>query len=138
MTRGETPKAGSGAIARRGASLQRPEYSGAYHFAGLAVECAIKACIAKQTKRFEFPNKPLADAAWRHNFPDLIKAAKLQGALEQKRQQNPAFDQNWSTIGKWQIDSRYDLSTTRRAASELIASTNQQPDGVLPWLQVYW
>lgn len=93
-------------------------YSGAYHFAGLAVECAIKACIAKRTKRFEF--------------------ADLQSLLEEERAQNPGFDQNWSIIIKWRIDSRYDLSNGRQAASLLIASITQQPDGVLPWLQVYW
>jgi len=46
----------------------------------------IEDCIAKQTRRFEFPNKPLADAAWKHSFPDLIKAAKPQGELQRKRQ----------------------------------------------------
>lgn len=33
-------------------------YEGAYYLAGYAVECALKACIAKNTKRFEFPPKP--------------------------------------------------------------------------------
>jgi HEPN domain-containing protein len=113
-------------------------YSGAYHFAGVAVECAIKACIAKQTKRFEFPNKPLATAAWEHDITKLIKVANLQNLLEQERARSLAFDQNWTTIIKWQIDSRYDLSTSRTAASVLIASIAHQPDGVLPWLQVYW
>jgi len=113
-------------------------YSGAYHFAGIAVECAIKACIAKRTKRFEFPNKALANAAWEHDLGKLIKVANLESHLEQERLRSPAFDQNWSTIVKWQIDSRYDLLTTRIAASDLLSSIIQQPDGVLPWLQIYW
>jgi hypothetical protein len=36
-------------------------YEGSYHLAGLAVECAVKACIAKQTRRFEFPDKHRAN-----------------------------------------------------------------------------
>src|SRR5205823_8800220 len=34
---------------------RRPQ--GAYYLAGYAVECALKACIAKETKRHEFPPK---------------------------------------------------------------------------------
>lgn len=30
-------------------------YDGAYYLAGYAVECGLKACIAKKTKRHEFP-----------------------------------------------------------------------------------
>jgi HEPN domain-containing protein len=30
---------------------------GAYYLAGYAVECALKACIAKETQRYEFPEK---------------------------------------------------------------------------------
>jgi HEPN domain-containing protein len=32
-------------------------WDGAYYLAGYAVECALKACIAKQTQRYEFPDK---------------------------------------------------------------------------------
>jgi len=32
-------------------------FDGAYYLAGYAVECALKACIAKGTQRFEFPDK---------------------------------------------------------------------------------
>jgi len=30
---------------------------GAYYLAGYAVECALKACIAKETRRHEFPDR---------------------------------------------------------------------------------
>jgi HEPN domain-containing protein len=30
---------------------------GAYYLAGYAVECALKACIAKETRRYDFPDK---------------------------------------------------------------------------------
>jgi len=35
--------------------LQKGRNEAAYYLAGYAVECALKACIAKQTKRHEFP-----------------------------------------------------------------------------------
>ena len=37
--------------------LKGRRHLGAYYLAGYAVECALKACIAKQRKRFEFPPK---------------------------------------------------------------------------------
>jgi hypothetical protein len=32
-------------------------YDGAYYLAGYAVECALKACIARRTSRYDFPDK---------------------------------------------------------------------------------
>lgn len=34
-------------------------YEGAYYLLGYAIECALKAYIAKQTKRYDFPEKNL-------------------------------------------------------------------------------
>jgi len=39
------------------ALMQAGFFDGAYYLAGYAVECAIKACIAKGTRRYEFPDK---------------------------------------------------------------------------------
>jgi HEPN domain-containing protein len=35
--------------------FQNGRYDAAYYLAGYAVECALKACIAKQTMRHDFP-----------------------------------------------------------------------------------
>lgn len=35
--------------------LKNKQYSGAYYLAGYAVECALKACISKETRRYDFP-----------------------------------------------------------------------------------
>ena len=32
-------------------------FEGAYYLLGYAVECALKACIAKHYRRFDFPNR---------------------------------------------------------------------------------
>lgn len=41
---------------------------GAYYLAGYAVECALKACIARGTQRHEFPDKKTVDASHTHNL----------------------------------------------------------------------
>ena len=49
--------------------LANGEYSGAYYLAGYAVECALKPCIAKQTRRHDFPDKKLAEQSWNIHPP---------------------------------------------------------------------
>ncbi len=41
--------------------LDRKCYERAYYLAGYAVECALKACIAKRTLAYDFPPKPARD-----------------------------------------------------------------------------
>lgn len=54
---------------REAAALLRAKlFPGAYDLAGYSVDCALKACIAKQTNRHDFPNKKLAAEAWTHDL----------------------------------------------------------------------
>jgi HEPN domain-containing protein len=41
--------------------FQNRKFDGAYYLAGYAIECAIKACVARNTRRFDFPDKDLAN-----------------------------------------------------------------------------
>jgi hypothetical protein len=56
--------------------LNARKYSGAYYLAGYSIECALKACIARRVKRYDFP---LKDAAkyYTHDLEELV-----QGRLE--------------------------------------------------------
>ncbi len=55
-------------------------FDGAYYLADYAVECALKACIAKGTQRGDFPDKKTVDSSYTHNLNDLIKVARLEEA----------------------------------------------------------
>ena len=48
--------------------------------AGYAVECALKARIAKATRKHDFPDTKKADASHRHNLRELLKVANLEEA----------------------------------------------------------
>jgi len=51
------------------ALLEKGCYSGAYYLAGYAVECGLKACIAKQTREFDFPpDRKVIDAVYIHDL----------------------------------------------------------------------
>ncbi len=46
---------------------------------GYVVECALKACICKRTKEFDFYRSPEESRdAWSHDFKKLIKASGLE------------------------------------------------------------
>jgi len=113
-------------------------YEGSYHLAGLAVECAVKACIAKQTTRFEFPDKNRVNKSYDHNVGDLVKVAGLQTVLDREIDKNKAFATNWTIVRGWQVESRYTLGIKRTAASALLLSITNPTEGIMPWLRFHW
>src|SRR6266704_2273860 len=47
---------------------------GAYYLGGFAIECALKACIAKKTRRHDFPaDKTYAGKVYTHDLNELLK-----------------------------------------------------------------
>ena len=43
---------------------------GAYYLAGYAVECGLKACIAKRTREHDYPDKKLVNKSYTHDVED--------------------------------------------------------------------
>jgi HEPN domain-containing protein len=65
--------------------LDGASYSGAYYPAGYAIECALKACIAKPTKEHDFPDKDFVNRSWTHDLEKLLILAELNDQLETDR-----------------------------------------------------
>jgi len=116
--------------------LWEREYSGSYHFSGLAVECGLKACIAKTVRRYEFPDKKRAADSWSHKLEALVSLAGLTAALNAARQ-NPAFDINWTTVVDWTVESRYEI-TSRTKAQGMYSAISARTHGVMGWIRTYW
>src|SRR5436190_22742191 len=77
---------------------------GAFYLGGLAVECALKACIAKQTKRYDFPrDRKYAEKAYTHDLSELLKLAGLNDQLDQDSKSNPALSNNWGIVKTWNV-----------------------------------
>src|SRR4029077_4236329 len=88
--------------------MQGGRVEGAYYLTGLAVECAVKSCIAKNTKRHDFPpNQSAIKDIYTHDLVKLIGAAKLQAALDAERRKNISFNTKWDVVKDWNINSRY-------------------------------
>jgi len=115
----------------------RGEYSGAYYLAGYVIECGLKACIAKQTRRHDFPDRGTANKSWSHELVELVGVAKLKPALDAERIGDPQFDANWGVVKDWKTETRY-VGKDRRQAEGLIRAISDRRHGVLRWLRRHW
>lgn len=109
---------------------------GACYLAGYAVECAMKACIAKRTREHDFPEKESKDF-YIHDLDKLLGFAKLRSEFELALRANPAMNANWIMAKNWSEKSRYERKTVADAA-ELIKAIEDQTGGLLPWVQKHW
>jgi hypothetical protein len=110
---------------------------GAYYLAGYAVECGLKACIAKETTRYLFPEKGRVDSSYTHKLPDLVKVAGLGRALEELAYKSPEFRANWAFVKSWTEHSRYQRHQPQEA-EQLLTAVGDRRHGVISWIKVYW
>lgn len=110
---------------------------GAYYLLGLAVESALKACIAKKTKRFEFPDKSVVNQSYSHDLSQLLAVSGLGPALDKLSQTNQKFAANWAVVKDWTIESRYQEQDQRKA-SDLYEAITDRKDGVLNCIKQNW
>lgn len=124
---------------REAAALLRADlFPGAYYLAGYAVECALKACIARQVGRYEFPDKKLAQEAWTHDLQRLTQLAGVAPDLTKDTKTNPALQLNWAIVKDWSEATRYDLTITRAQARDLYSACTSRRNGILSWIRQRW
>lgn len=118
--------------------LKSRHYPGAYYLLGYSVEFALKAAIAKQTKKHDFPNKALVNKAYTHNLENLLKLAELQLALEKDMKENRALELNWAVVKDWTEQTRYQANILAAEAKDLYSACSARKNGILPWIRVRW
>jgi HEPN domain-containing protein len=111
--------------------------SGAYYLVGYAVECALKACVSKQVKRYDFPDKKLANEAFTHDLEKLVRVAGLAPDFERDKRANPDLELNWAVVKDWSESTRYDFGITKVQARDLYSACTGR-NGVLPWIRKRW
>jgi hypothetical protein len=112
-------------------------FDGAYYLAGYAVECGLKACIAKLTRRYDFPGKDFARNAYTHDLTQLIKTAELAERYRIDMDHDSQLAANWTIVKDWKEDSRYALWSPAQARA-LIEAITETPHGVFPWIERQW
>ena len=117
--------------------LEHRCWEGAYYLAGYAVECALKACLAKRTERHEFPDREFVNASYTHKPEELLRLAELRDSLREGARLTPALMTNWEIVREWSERSRYQRPT-QSDAEELWSAVIDRKQGVFRWLKRHW
>ncbi len=117
--------------------LRNRNYEGAYYLCGYVVECGLKACIAKRTKQYDFPDKKSVDASYTQDLAKLVKVAGLELDQEHEMKINPSFADNWSVVKDWSEASRYEKHS-KKETQDLYSAISNKKHGVLQWIKRYW
>ena len=126
-------------VADAEALLEAERWAAAYYLLGYAVECALKACVARQFRQDEVPDKTVVNNFYSHHRLDqLLGISGTKAALESKAVADSAFKVNWNTVRDWNESARYDHSTTETKARDMLVAVTDSSSGVLPWLKTQW
>ena len=105
---------------------------------GLALECALKSCLAGAVKEFDFPDKQFVNSMYVHNLEQLFR---LNGALwvdlQAEVKVNVNLRENWSTVKDWDDARRYDIVDELEARALYEASADPV-SGVMGWIRGRW
>lgn len=113
-------------------------YQGAYYISGYAIECALKACIAKSVGQHDFPDKSLANKCYTHDLSDLLGVAGLKINLKKREDEDSNFKLNWAVVKDWSEQARYEASVEKTKAVDLYKSITDEHSGILTWLKTHW
>src|SRR5437660_4230643 len=138
MNRFDLQKMAEERVADASALLDAERYQAAYYLCGYAIECALKACIARKTREFDFPDRKLVNDSYVHDVERLLRVAGLDQLLEEEGRHNGAFAGNWIIVQDWSEASRYDASITPAETSDLFLAVTDETNGVLAWLKKWW
>jgi len=118
--------------------LEAQLWTGAYYLAGLAVECALKSCLAGAVREYDFPDKEFVHQMYVHNLEKLFK---LNGALWAQLQNDVKSDAklatNWSTVKDWDDNKRYDV-VEELVAQGLYDAATETDSGIVEWIRRRW
>jgi len=116
--------------------MNAERFEAAYYLAGYAIECALKACVAKRTEQYDFPAKDSAKL-YTHDIEYLMRHSGQQESFDQERASDGVLHSNWSVVEKWTESSRY--GTPSSEAAEEMHSAIADPDhGVMACIRRYW
>lgn len=113
-------------------------FQGAYYLAGYSLECAFKACIAKQVEQYDFPDLELARSSYSHRLVDLVGVAGLKQELSAQERRDKRFGLHWIVAKNWSEKSRYERSANEQWARNLYNAITDEKSGILVWVKRFW
>lgn len=104
----------------------------AWFNAGMAVECALKACIMVHLRLNRWPDRSLRKELHTH---DLRKLALAAGVEIEKLSRDPVFP-SWCTVHLWRRSEGYSSKPMPiRVARDMVEAACGH-DGVIQWLMI--
>lgn len=113
-------------------------FEGAYYLLGYAIECALKARIAKQIKEHDFPDRKLVVDSYTHDLSKLLALSGLKVEFDKEAGRSSVFAVNWNVVKDWSENSRYAVHIPERRVRDFFSAVLDQTDGVLRWLKTWW
>ena len=110
-------------------------WAAAYYLLGYAVECALKASVARQFREHEVPERKLVNSFYTHNLDELLVISGLEKEFQNRGQQDAAFQDNWTTVKDWRESVRYDVSIEEQRARRMLDAVANETSGILTWLR---
>lgn len=138
MNRFDLQKMAEERVADAAALLDAGRFQAAYYLCGYAVECALKACIAKEVREFDFPDRKVVNDSYVHNLTKLLTVSGIEKLYDEEAGRNSAFAKNWNIVKDWSEVSRYDPAIAETIAFAFFLAVTDPTDGVLAWLKKQW
>jgi HEPN domain-containing protein len=118
--------------------LANNQWTGAYYLTGLAVECALKACLARTVKEHDYPDKKFINGMYQHDLQSLVGLdAALLADLQTDMTRDSKLEANWKTVKDWDNEKRYDI-VDEQEAKGLYDAAVEAGSGVIPWIRGRW
>ena len=105
---------------------------------GYCVECALKACVAKQFRLHDVPDRKLVNAFYTHRLDELLTISGVKAGMETQLKADYKFGLNWDTVRDWSETARYDVGVTEEFARAMHDAVTNTVSGILPWLKTQW
>lgn len=137
MTRNEWKRQAMAHASAAKILLRERQYSIAYYVAGLAVECALKAQIARSFRTGTWPDREFVNSIHSHNLEHLVRQAQLETARVAEAATSAAFRTYWNTLKDWRIESRYEVWSAAEA-TDMVTAVVTRSSGALAWIKRHW
>lgn len=118
--------------------LKERQFDGSYYLAGYVIECALKACIAKQVRRHDFPDKRVVTESYTHDLEKLVRVAGLNLHLQAESAASPQLAVYWAIVKDWSEEARYSVGILQVQAENMVQAVGARQYGILPWLKKFW
>ena len=109
-------------------------FDGAIYLGGLAAECALKACIARKTREYQYPDVKRANRVNTHHLESLLREAELDREIEQAGNE---VRESWTIIKDWRIELRYEIGRSEAECRDFLIALGGE-GGLLQWLKRFW